>query len=284
MDGDRQGPLGLVKSRGIPAVLVSLAVFALTACSSARQEADALAATRQLTPQVIDAGYFDLLTYVPRSWTPQAPLNVYIEGDGYAWIRRDRLSDDPTPRKPVALELAVQDRSPNVIYIARPCQYVTGQARRHCAPDYWSVARYSEEAVAAIDQAIEHFRRLSGSGKIRLYGYSGGGTIALLVAARRKDVERVVTVAGVLDTAAWTRHHDITPLYASFNPADFVQALSGVPQTHFSGNDDKVVPRDVAQSYLRRFPEGQTPRLAVVPGQEHDCCWADVWPKLLSGL
>lgn len=284
MDGDRQGSLGLVGSGRIPVLLVSLAFLALTACGSARQEADALAATRQLMPQVVNAGYFDLMAYIPRSWKPQAPLNVYIEGDGYAWIRRDRLSDDPTPRNPVALELAVQDKSHNVMYIARPCQYVTGQARRHCVPDYWSAARYSEEAVAAINQAIEHFHRLSGGGKIRLYGYSGGGTVALLIAARRKDIERVVTVAGVLDTAAWTRQQDVTPLSASLNPVDFVQTLSGVPQTHFSGSDDKVVPRNVAQSYLRRFPERQAPRLIVVPGQEHDCCWADVWPKLLADL
>ena len=40
---------------------------------------------------------------------PAAPYKIYIEGDGYAFNAREPAFDDD---------------SPNVIYLARPCQYI----------------------------------------------------------------------------------------------------------------------------------------------------------------
>jgi hypothetical protein len=44
--------------------------------------------------------------------------------------------------------------------------------------------------------------------------------VASLVAARRHDVVRLVTVAGNLDHLAWTTLHGVSPLTGSLNPAD----------------------------------------------------------------
>lgn len=240
-----------------------------------------LAGRRQMVSTVIDGGQFDICTMAFPSWVAGAPLSVYIEGDGYAFINRHRLSDDPTPRRPVALELAVRDPAPNVVYLARPCQYVTGAHRRNCHPAYWSVARYAEEVVAAINAAIDRLLTVSGAPRVALYGYSGGGAVALLVAARRSDVLRVVTVAGVLDSDTWTGLDGMAPLSASLNPADLAARLVRVPQWHFVGAKDTVVSAQVARSYAARFPTGQMPVIRVVPGMDHDCCWADHWPELL---
>lgn len=283
MDGHRTRALGLVSCRRpFLRVAAALFFFALEACSSSQEDASQLAGTRSLSPRRIDGGKFDIQTFSSGRWNPNAPLNVYIEGDGYAWIKRDRLSDDPTPKKPIALELAVRDPSPNLVYIARPCQYVLGAARRNCHPAYWSSARYSEEVVSAIDTVIETYRKEAGTKAIRLYGYSGGGTIALLLAARRSDIENVVTVAGILDTEAWTRLLELTPLELSLNPAGFAKQLASVPQIHYVGALDKTAPGEVARAYLARFPETQRPRVITVSKQDHDCCWASIWPSLLS--
>ena len=32
-------------------------------------------------------------------------------------------SDNPTPVNPMLLKLATMDKRPNIVYIARPCQY-----------------------------------------------------------------------------------------------------------------------------------------------------------------
>jgi hypothetical protein len=50
--------------------------------------------------------------------------------------------------------------------------------------------------------------------------------VAALVAARRTDVDRLVTVAGNLDPTAWAVYQHIQPLTGSLNPADEVDALS----------------------------------------------------------
>lgn len=282
VDG-RPVPLGILIGR-IGLALLPLCIGTLAGCASPRNEALDLAARRQLRPGIIPAGTFDLFTLAPTRFTPGVPLSIYIEGDGFAWRDRYRLSDDPTPRNPVALKLAVADPGPNVVYIARPCQYVSGPNRRNCHPAYWSTARFAETVIAAIGTAIDAYAADSGTSGLRLTGYSGGGAVAVLLAARRTDVLRVVTVAGVLDTDAWTRLDDSTPLVHSLNPADTAERIAGIPQLHLVGAEDKVVPPAVAQSFARRFPPDRRPEVRIVPGQGHECCWAEGWPSLLARI
>ena len=268
--------------KGVAALVLLLTVSVLaTGCDTRRDQVAALAAGHRMSASVVDGGRFDLYTLAPATFAAGRPLSVYIEGDGYAFLNRWQLNDDPTPRRAVALELALRDPAPNAVYLARPCQYVTGAALRNCHPAYWSVARYSDEVVAASNRVIDRLLALSGARGVRLYGHSGGGAVALLVAARRDDVLQVVTVAGMLDTLAWTRMNDMPPLALSLNPADWVGRLAGVPQLHFVGADDDVVPVAVARAYAARFPPGQTPPVRVVAGQDHECCWAEKWPELL---
>ena len=55
---------------------------------------------------------------------PAAPYKIYIEGDGYAFNAHGRATQDPTPRGTLVREPAFGDNSPNMIYLARPCQYI----------------------------------------------------------------------------------------------------------------------------------------------------------------
>lgn len=252
----------------------------LAGCASPSERAAALAAQRQMLPRIVEAGHFDVFTYAPMAFTPGAPLTVYVEGDGFAWITPTRLSDDPTPRQPIALALAAADPAANVVYVARPCQFVTGRHRRNCDPAYWSSARFAEEVVAAMDKVVEHFLAAGGTKGVKLVGYSGGGAVAVLLAARRGDVRQLVTVAGVLDTRVWTDLDGSTPLVHSLNPADVAQQVAGIPQVHFVGAKDEVVPAAVARAYAARSPAARRPEVRVVPGQGHECCWAESWPSL----
>ena len=104
--------------------------------------------------------------------------------------------------------------------------------------------------------------------------------MAALIAARRGDVVGLTTVVAPLDHAAWTRHHGITPMAGSLNPADYTATLEHIPQTHFVGGDDSVVPVAVARSYRARMNDPGKTRIIVREDYDHFCCWVRDWKTL----
>ena len=218
-----------------------------------------------------------------RAYVPQYPavdidtLSIYIEGDGHAWRSRRTISNNPTPVNPVALQLALTDPGP-AAYLARPCQYILASG---CDPAMWSSARFSEAVIQSSNDAIEQLKQRLGARQLRLIGFSGGGAVAALVAARRNDVTQLITIAGNLDHVTWTGHHHVTPLTDSLNPADSWQQLIEIPQVHFVGEDDRIVSKFVAEAYRQRFPSNRQPDIKVVGNADHNCCWVEKWPVLM---
>ena len=256
----------------------------LTACVSLqdrRETASAIAQDGNFALFQLEAGKFRLQTYYRGQDLQGGTLAVYIEGDGQAWKQKNVLSDDPTPVDPVALKLAVQDPSVAVLYIARPCQYLGAEELKNCPPQYWSTHRYAEEVIAAINAAVDWGVNQSGAVGVSLYGYSGGGAVAALVAARRQDVVSLITIAANLDHVSWTRLQGISPLSGSLNPADMSDELKDIPQVHFAGSDDRIVPVSVLESYREHFTDKTRITLKVIPGFDHHCCWTESWPDLL---
>ena len=203
------------------------------------QEANRMAIAHGFEKSLIQTRHFLLTAYV-RLWQPAGSASIYIEGDGHAFERRYRVSKNPTPVNPVGLKLALEDTSPNVIYIARPCQYIPVEKDTNCHRDYWTAKRYAPEVIEAMGEAINFLKQEEGIKKVRLIGYSGGGAVAAILAAQRDDVIDLRTVAGNLDIAMFARHHEVTPLSGSLNPADFARALIHVPQVHFVGDEDEI--------------------------------------------
>jgi len=264
-------------------VLTALLLAGCASTSVQDRHAAASRVAQQAGWQRLDlaAGGFVLAAYVPPGLARAGTLAVYIEGDGAAWVSADTPSFDPTPRDPLALRLAMADPRAQAVYLARPCQYVEGSQRRHCSARYWTSRRFAPEVIAAADRAVSQLKARYGADRVELVGYSGGGAVAALVAARRNDVARLVTVAGNLDPQAWAMGMGLSPLSGSLNPADAWQALAPIPQRHYVGADDAVMPVRFAQSYARRFPADQLPRIVVMPGFDHQCCWARAWPRLV---
>ena len=264
------------------------ATFLLAACAGVPgsmtrlQHANDLAAAAGWKRLDLDAGPFRLAAWMPATPVQDAVLTVYMEGDGLAWITRTVVSPDPTPIQPTALQLALRHPQGAAAYLARPCQYVTGADARNCAPAYWTDKRFAPEVVAAAMVAVDQLKAQTGASRLVLVGFSGGGAVAALVAARRNDVDMLITVAGNLDHKAWTDHHHVPPLAGSLNAADAWQALAGLPQRHFIGGADTIVNRATIAPYIARFPPGQRPQVTVIDGYDHQCCWARDWPALLA--
>lgn len=208
-------------------------------------------------------------------------LTVYVEGDGAAWRTRFHPAADPTPRRPVALALAVGDDSPAVLYLARPCQQVTAASRAGCAVRYWTSHRYSAAVVDSLDRVVDRAKASVGARDVELIGFSGGGVVAALLAARRGDVRLLVTVAANLDHAAWTEAHGLAPLGGSVSPLQHVGALRRVPQVHYYGDRDEIVPETVNARYFQALAGAPLSRHEVAD-TGHACCWAPVWPALIA--
>lgn len=234
-----------------------------------------------MEPFFIETGQFELAGYKRFRGGPSDEVSIYIEGDGLAFLDAQTISRDPTPRDPVSLRLAASDPSANVAYLARPCQFQTADRLGRCNYAYWTNARFAPELVKEMSIAVDAIVRASGAARVRLYGYSGGGVIAALLAGQRRDVAFLATAAAPLDHGEWTRIGRYTPLDRSLDAIDHVQTIQRVPQVHFAGADDTLVPKVV----IRRFAErvhaaGGDVEIVTVPGTDHWCCWHKVWPEL----
>ncbi|MSO80412.1 MAG: hypothetical protein EXQ97_01950, partial [Alphaproteobacteria bacterium] len=126
-------------------------VLLVAGCASfdRRGTADSLNQTASLTRSLIRTDTF-ILTAFERTRDPAAPLVVYIEGDGLAWLSHFEPSMDPTPIHPIGLQLAATDPSPDLLYLARPCQYTPLDLDLRCNTDYWTDKRFAEEGIVAV--------------------------------------------------------------------------------------------------------------------------------------
>lgn len=205
-----------------------------------------------------------------------AVLHVYIEGDGAAWPSPFHPPRDPTPERPVALALAAQDSASAVVYLGRPCQYPRAEEMRDCPVKYWTSHRFAAEVVEAYRQTLNMLKARAGATQLRLFGYSGGGVLATLLAKSRTDVAQLVTIAAPLSVAEWTAWHQVTPLAESLDPG--TQAGSLPHSVHFVGGKDALVPPDVVKGFAKRSGG----RLRIVEDFDHQCCWSRDWRRLLE--
>ena len=263
-----------------------LLVLALSACASlpppgARQQSAAhLAAASGWQRLDLPAGQFVLASFVPTAKQAGDTLTIYIEGDGLAWLSSTDISADPTPMHPTGLQMALHHAQGNAAYLARPCQYVDGIDARNCSNIWWTGQRFAPEVIEASNLAVDQLKMHFKAKRIVLVGYSGGGAVAALVAARRLDVSKLVTVAGNLDHVLWTKTHFVSPLTGSLNAVDDWRALLNIPQIHYVGSNDNIVPRIVTESFINAFPINHRPMMRIIDGFDHACCWGERWAEI----
>ena len=265
-------------------LLITLCFLAISCATISpdvrRANADKTASAAGFEKELVRTGPFVLTAY-SRIMAPGKPVVFYIEGDGYAFVTPTRVSGDPTPREPVVLQLAAQDPSPNVVYLARPCQYTPEAMNPACKEFYWTDGRFSEEVVSATAQAITFFSKKADASEIELVGYSGGAAVAVLVAARRTDVLRLRTIAGNLDPGLVNSNHGILPLEGSLDPLDAASKIASIPQLHFIGGDDDVIPFEVLGTFSARLGRSPCFHFKTLPDATHAKGWTEAWSALV---
>nr|WP_318367437.1 alpha/beta hydrolase [Enterobacter sp.] len=263
------------------AALINI-ILLLTACAQndPRETARVFTKKSGLTSTQFATSWINLQGW-QRIASPVSLVRIYIEGDGFAWVSRTQPSADPTPRNPVGLQLAAADKSANVIYLARPCQFIGPPLPAVCTTHLWTDKRFSSEVVQAMDEAISQAVQPYPQAKIELVGYSGGATIAAQLAARRHDVVSLRTVAGNLDVAYVNALHHVSAMPDALSAIDVAADLKNLPQLHISGGDDSTVPPAVATRF-QRATGTQCAKVVSVPDMRHGSDWAAVWPGLLA--
>lgn len=217
---------------------------------------------------------FVLASFEPRQLVSKNDLTIYIEGDGRAWQSRDNISSNPTPSDPVGFKLALNAEKSNRVYLARPCQYTPIHDQKKCTPKLWTQHRFSYDVIKAMNEAISIIALDYQPTSLTLIGYSGGGVIATLLANSRDDVGQLITIAAPLDHDAWTNYHQVSPLEDSINPAE-LSKVKCIPQTHYFGTNDEIVPLITAIKYLNRLASCDKASIIEIDVANHHN-----WPSL----
>ena len=184
------------------------------------------------------------------------PIHIYIEGDGHAFYTNGRPTADPTPHDSFVRNLVANDSYQNVVYIARPCQFINDS---NCNVSYWTNGRFSKTNIDSIAKTI---KQIAGTRPVILIGYSGGALISGLVIKQNKDIKikKWITIAGVLNHHDWTEYFGDAPLDKSLD----MNSLPNVPQIHYVGNKDSIVPITLSQKWI------PTDKLKIVPNATHN--------------
>lgn len=256
--------------------MVVTAACSFVGCASPLHRAERIATEADLRPLVLDGAGLHHRAFA-RTGPAREPLAIFIDGDGSPWVDGGtRVATDPTPHNPVALQLAAATPGP-VLYLGRPC-YFDFVSEEGCSAAAWTSERYSAQVVRSMTAAASRYVKEHGFKQVLLVGYSGGGTIAALMARDMPAVVGLVTVAGNLDPDSWTRLHGYLPL-AGRNPALERPLPTGVLQLHLVGGRDRNVPYAVARRYLQRLPVTDVMQFEDF---NHACCWTRVWPDVYA--
>jgi hypothetical protein len=204
-------------------------------------------------------------------------LHVYLDGDGSPWIFGTRIADDPTPRNPLILYMMEKDQGPAVL-LGRPCYYGLNLSK-FCNSALWTSDRYSGAVVESMRGALQHWLATKEVKRLVLIGFSGGGSLAALLASRLDKVSTLITIAANLDVKRWSDFHGYIPPEGSLNPVNDAQIAPGIWQIHLAGLRDKNVPAEIVEAFSSRQ---QNALYLAYPEYDHTCCWLDIWPMILN--
>ncbi len=256
---------------------VLVIIFSVYGCVTPSQRFHQKAIILGFSFELLKTASYQHKIYLSGNLTQSKTLHVYLDGDGTPWEKKRWISADPTARNPLILGLMKQDDIPSIL-LGRPCYYGLNESAG-CANKLWTSHRYSREVVASMVQALNNWLENHQFNQVVLIGYSGGGSLAVLMADKINHIKAVVTVAANLDVKAWSEFHGYSTLKESLNPIEQGALNSKIKQIHFAGKDDQVVPAFVIKNYMK---SQKNVNYYELENQDHTCCWETQWQNILD--
>lgn len=202
-------------------------------------------------------------------------IKIYIEGDGHSFNFHGQPTNDPTPKSDLVKNIAFSDTNPNVIYLARPCQYILNK-NHICSKRHWSSARFATEIINSMASAI---KQIAQNKEVILIGYSGGAQIAGLIAVLNPDIKikKIITIAGNLDHLSWTQYHNLPPLSESLNLENYRSLFVNIPQIHYVGKKDKNITYNLVDGFIQNKS-----LIVTVNEASHNHGWKKIIPLIID--
>ena len=216
---------------------------------------------------------------------------VFLEGDGKPWAMRHIVAKNPTSQHKLALQLMLATPA-EAVYINRPCYGLTDMS--HCHPKWWTSHRYHHDIAKAINGALEQIllhttgpladpthqpHQNSMLQKVIIVGHSGGGNLAMQVAAMRQDVAAVITLSANLDHARWTAYHGYSPLHGSTNIANTEPLPANIIHRHYVGTNDNNINMPMVSPIQQTDPHAQ---IVLLNSDHHG--WLKFWPEIMASM
>jgi pimeloyl-ACP methyl ester carboxylesterase len=259
-------------------IYLVLIVLFLTGCATPAQRFAAAATDYGFIGSNIAGQLFQHRFYSNRlaeQMPKEQALHVYIDGDGTPWEHESWPAEDPTSRNPLILNMMVQDKTASIL-LGRPCYHGLNTIAA-CEESFWTSRRYAQEVVDSMAVALNRWLEKHPFKKVVLIGYSGGGSLAVLMAEKIPQVSTVVTFSANLDVDEWSKAHGYPTLNESLNPIAQKILPKRIKQLHLAGADDDVVPAYIVKSYA----DQQNADFRVYPEFDHQCCWEKAWQNIL---
>jgi hypothetical protein len=202
-----------------------------------------------------------------------SPINIFIEGDGRAWLSKRVVSPNPTPRNLLLANMALKDSARNIMYFARPCQFVDDDK---CEKKYWTTERFSKPVIKSYEEILAQFKNRD----INFIGYSGGAAVAILLASKMDNIKSIKTIAGNLDYNAFTKYHKVDSLNDEMDIDSAIAKISAISQVHYMGGNDEVVKKEVFESFknkIENFKENPKHiKFITIPDATHTKGWEEI--------
>lgn len=198
-------------------------------------------------------------------------LYIYIGGDGRPWRTPKHVASDPTSERAIMLESMLLG-DPESVYVGRPCYYQVADSR--CLGNWWTHDRYHSDVVNSLLKVVEQLAE--NHQELWLIGYSGGGTLAVLIGNRLSRPVNVVTVNANLDHQAWTDYHHYSPLTGSINPIQDSARNPDIKELHWYAREDK----NILSEWILGYCHSRQALCLPISGS-HSTGWPELWPDML---
>lgn len=205
----------------------------------------------------IEAKQLNFVVWEKENIAQNETLRFYIEGNG-----------TPNPNKAIALELAKEDQTNNIIVLTRPCQYIENKICQN--KNIWTTERYHPEILTEMKELTNFFIKKYKAKNVEFVAYDDAAPIAFNLAQRLGGAKKIVTIAGVLDINSYAKQNNL-PKFKNTKEIQYNQhIIERIPQIHYIGSDDTVVTRSMTEKFVSKFNNPKNITIKVVHGFDHD--------------